>query len=313
MVEAMADPRKTVIGIGELLWDCFGDSKRPGGAPANVAFHAGQLGADGIVCSRVGDDDLGTQLVSYIEQRGLSARYIQRDPQHPTGTVTVNATRPDHPEYIIHEDVAWDHMTFDDTWPELLANASAVCFGTLAQRSPASRRAITQALDHATGALLVYDVNLRSPFWNRELIESSLHRADVVKLNIHEVSVLARLLAPDADSPGRLGEFLVRNYEVRLICVTRGAQGCVLISPDETVDVAGRRVTVADAVGAGDAFTAALVWGLLRKWEPRAVAGFANEVGALVASRHGAMPALRDEFATLQSAMDGGGDDTRRA
>ena len=293
----------TIIGLGELLWDCFGDSKRPGGAPANVAFHADQLGARGVICSRVGDDDLGRELVSYVAERGLSARYIQRDSEHPTGTVTVDATRPDHPTYVIHEEVAWDYMEFDDDWSDLFATCSAVCFGTLAQRSPVSRRAIRQALDRASDALLVYDVNLRRPFDEREWIESSLRKAHVVKLNTDEVSVLVRLFGVGSETPAALAELLLREYDVRIMCVTRGDHGCLVISRDETLDVPGRRVTVADAVGAGDAFTAAFVWGLLRAWPLGAVARFANEVGALVASRHGAMPSLAQELAALQARM----------
>lgn len=293
----------TIIGLGELLWDYFGESKRPGGAPANVAFHAGQLGARGIICSRVGSDDPGAELVSYVTSRGLSARYIQRDSEHPTGTVTVDASRPDHPTYVIHEGVAWDYMQFDDDWSEVFAEASAVCFGTLAQRCSASRRAIRQALDRASNALLVYDVNLRPPFDQHEWIVSSLRMAHVVKLNVDEVSVLARRFGLSSETPNRLAELLSRDYDVRIMCVTRGDEGCLVISPDEMLDVPGRHVTVADAVGAGDAFTAAFVYGLLRAWPLEAVARFANEVGALVASRHGAMPAIGEELAELRARL----------
>ena len=128
--------RPVVVGLGELLWDCFNDSRRPGGAPANVAFQAGQLGCRGVVCSRVGCDPPGDDLVDFLAGQDLATDWIERDAEHPTGTVTVDTTRVDHPEYTIHERVAWDHLEFDAALEDLMAGAAAVCFGTLAQRAP---------------------------------------------------------------------------------------------------------------------------------------------------------------------------------
>ncbi len=149
------------MGIGELLWDCFADSRRPGGAPANVAFHAKQLGHEGIICSRVGRDKMGTELLEYLERRGMEARQIQKDDLRPTGWVTVDTSRRDAPSYVIHEDVAWDYLEFAEELNSLMESASAVCFGTLAQRGACSRETIQHALEIATNAVIVYDVNLR--------------------------------------------------------------------------------------------------------------------------------------------------------
>jgi len=213
----------------------------------------------------------------------------------------VNATDAEHPSYIIHENVAWDYMVFDVVLEKAARAASAVCFGTLAQRAPSTRRAIEQCLSASESALLVYDVNLRPPWFTREIIEASLQRCDVVKLNDAEVPVLAGLFALPASRSGHFASALHDRYGIRIVCVTRGEDGCFVASKDTQVDVPGQQVDVVDAVGAGDAFTAAFVRGLLWSWPLDRVAQFANKVGALVASRPGAMPQLKQELADLMA------------
>ncbi|HPP54245.1 MAG TPA: PfkB family carbohydrate kinase, partial [Thermoguttaceae bacterium] len=191
-----SESRPVVIGLGELLWDVFPDGRRPGGAPANVAFHASQLGCEGVVVSRVGQDGLGEELLAYLAQQGISTRWIQRDQQHPTGTVTVQLNRNGQPQYTIHENVAWDYLEMEEGLKELMQTAAAVCFGTLAQRSHTSRRTIHQALAAAPKeCLIVYDVNLRRPFVRRDWVEESLVLAHIVKLTLEELHELADLLA----------------------------------------------------------------------------------------------------------------------
>ncbi|NUQ61765.1 MAG: carbohydrate kinase [Pirellulales bacterium] len=295
----MPDP-PIVVGLGELLWDVFPDLRRPGGAPANVAFQAGQLGCRGTICSRVGCDPLGDELVRFLSGQGLATDWVQRDPLHPTGTVTVDASRANHPTYVIHENVAWDHIALDRGLRQLISSASAVCFGTLAQRSATSRATIQEALTEVSRqCLIVYDVNLRQHWYDREWIESSLAKAHYVKLNTDEVTVLSDLLEIGAADHFLFAEAIRQRYQVDVVCVTRGAAGCVMFGDGETVDREGVAVKVADAVGAGDAFTAAWIYGRLQGWPLKAQAAFANEVGAMVASRPGAMPPLRHEFARL--------------
>jgi fructokinase len=292
--------RPVVVGLGELLWDVFPDLRRPGGAPANVAFQAEQLGCRGIVCSRVGRDALGDELLKFLSEQGLSTASIQRDPVHPTGTVTVDTRRADHPTYVIHENVAWDHLVLDEDLERLMGRASAVCFGTLAQRSPSSRAAIQDALMKVSRqCLIVYDVNLRQQWYDREWIELSLAKAHFAKLNTDEVNVLADLLEVGTADHLPFAEAIQVRYKVEVVCITRGAAGCVMAGPDQVVDHRGVAVKLADAVGAGDAFTAAWIYGRLHGWPLEAQAAFANEVGALVAGRPGAMPPLRDEFRAL--------------
>ena len=289
-----------VVGLGELLWDCFADTRRPGGAPANVAFQARQLGCQGIVCSRVGRDALGDELVGFLTAQGLSTEWVQRDAGHATGTVTVDTSRASHPSYVIHEDVAWDYLEADARLMDLMARSAAVCFGTLAQRGEQSRRAIHAALD-AVGpeCLVVYDVNLRQRWFDRSWIEPSLGKARIVKLNAEEACSLAGLLETGTADHVAFARAVQTRFRVPTVCITRAEHGCLLVSGEAVVDSPGVRVEVVDAVGAGDAFTAALIVGRLRGWSPEAQAAFANQVGALVAARPGAMPSLREEFAAL--------------
>jgi fructokinase len=296
---------RTVVGIGELLWDCFPDRRRPGGAPANVAFHAAQLGQRGLICSRIGDDDLGRALRDELHAHGLSTELIQLDERLPTGRVTVDTSDPASPSYVIHRDVAWDAIDFDASVEAVVRGAAAVCVGTLAQRSEVSRETILRCLEAAGEALRVYDVNLRPDGYRREWIEETLRRVHVVKLNDEEVTVLAPMLGA-ASEPEAFGRELIGSYGVELVCVTRAAAGCSMFTDAETVHAPGKRVTVADSVGAGDAFTAALITARLREWPLARTARLANDVGALVASRRGAMPDVKRECAELLAGNPAG-------
>ncbi len=293
------EKRDVVVGIGELLWDCFADSRRPGGAPANVAFHAKQLGHEGVVCSRVGRDELGTELLEYLERRGMETRQVQKDVRLPTGYVTIDSSRPDDPSYIIHEEVAWDYLEFDEALESLMETASAVCFGTLAQRHAKSRETIRRAVETATDAVIVYDVNLRQSWHQRNWIEDSLKASNIVKLNEDEMAVLSDMIGTRGRRDADLAHTVIDRYKLDMVCVTRAERGTSLYTSSGTVDEVGVNIEVADAVGAGDGFTAALISSRLRGWPLETTAWFANRVGALVASRQGAMPVLTEELGRL--------------
>jgi fructokinase len=295
-----------ILGLGELLWDVFPDSRRPGGAPANVAFHAGQLGGRGTVVSRVGRDPLGDELLAWIASEGLAVEAIQRDPHRPTSTVSVDLSRRDQPRYTIHENVAWDGLEFDETLAQLASRADAICFGSLAQRSPVSRETIQRVIRAAgPGCLIVFDVNLRQHYYDRAGIEASLAAARVVKLNSDEVAVLDQLLEIGAGDETAFARAVQQRFGPETVCVTRAERGSLLVGRNEAIEAPGVAVQVADAVGAGDAFTAALIVAQLRGWPLAAQAALANQVGAMVAARHGAMPRLREEFQTLLASFDG--------
>ncbi|QDV48552.1 carbohydrate kinase family protein [Gimesia fumaroli] len=293
-----------VIGLGELLWDCFGDERRPGGAPANVAFQANQLGCQGTVVTRVGQDELGTELLDFLKQQQLSTEYVQIDTTFPTGTVTVEFSDANDPQYTIHEQVAWDHLEFNDKLAELMKQAQAVCFGTLAQREADSRESIHECLAATSSdCLVVYDINLRQKYYDRDWIERSLSAAKIVKLNQDEVQVLSELLAISAEDLQIFAQHLQQVYGVDAVCITRGSEGCLIYADNQQYEIPGSPVEVADAVGAGDAFTAALISRRLLGWGWEQAALFANRVGGLVASQAGAMPVLRVEFERLSQEI----------
>ncbi len=279
----------------------------PGGAPANVAFQANQLGCQGMVVTRVGQDVLGTELLEFLQQQELSTEYVQEDESFPTGTVTVECTDANDPQYTIHEQVAWDHLAFNDALATLMQQARAVCFGTLAQREADSRETIHQCLA-ATKAdcLVVYDINLRQSYYDRKWIEQSLSAAKVVKLNQEESEVVSRLLEIKTSDLLQFARHLQKEYGVEAVCITRGAEGCLIFTEDQEYDIPGTPVNVADAVGAGDAFTAALISRRLAGWPWEKSAIFANRVGGLVASQTGAMPVLRAEFEQLGQEIQNG-------
>ena len=291
----------TVLGLGEILWDCFPDGRRPGGAPANQAFHANQLGAIGIVASRVGQDPLGDDLLKVLEERGLSTRLIQRDPELPTGTVTVELGPSGEPSYEIHEPVAWDRMELTPELDSLFGRLDAICFGTLAQRSEPSRRCIQQVLDRAGEAIRLYDVNLRQNFFTPEILRQSLERANMVKLNEREAESLPQILSLGVRGAADLARWLHDEFGTSLLCITRSEQGCLLAEPGRVVEIPGVPADVKDTVGAGDAFTAALLTTLLDGWPLEHAGLFANEVGSLVASSAGAMPRLDNKLEELRA------------
>ena len=292
----------TVVGIGELLWDIFPDGRRElGGAVANLAYHASLLGDRGVLASRVGCDAGGNDLVARLRALGVDGRYLQRDADHPTGTVDV-ALNHGAPSYTIHERVAFDFPQLDRGWRELAARTDAVTFGTLAQRTPDAARAIRAFVAACPPhCVRLFDVNLRQRFWSAELLDASLAAATAVKLNDDELPrVAAALGMPGAGEPAMLAA-LVERYRLRVGCLTRGARGCLLVGASggagrgraaSTAEQPGISVPVADTVGAGDAFAAALLYHVLRGGNLQRTAVAANRYAAFVATRRGATPAV---------------------
>jgi fructokinase len=288
-----------VVGIGEVLWDMLPGGKQLGGAPANFAYHANALGARGVVVSRVGGDDAGREILRRLESLGLDARYVATDPAHPTGRVDVRLDDRGVPDYVIARNAAWDFIRAGPDLVDLAARADAVCFGTLAQRSPASRDAVRAFVDATRPSCLrVFDVNLRQSYFDRETVHGGLLASDVLKLNDAELPVLAGLLGIGGEGGDALREVLLK-YDLRLIAFTRGPNGSVLYTRDRTSDHPGSPPgAIADTVGAGDAFTAALVAGLLEGQDLDRINASANRLAGYVCSRPGATPPIPAEFRT---------------
>jgi fructokinase len=284
-----------VIGIGEVLWDMLPTGKQMGGAPANFAFHARQMGADGSIISRVGDDALGRDIIERLFALGVPTCSVSLDAAHPTGTVEVELAADGQPRYIINEDVAWDYLAPQDhDHPE---EADAICFGTLAQRSERSRAAIRSLLSSAKpGALRIFDVNLRQHFYSREVLVSSLQLTNVLKLNDAELPILADLLELRSHEPKEQLRELAERHALKLIAYTRGANGSWIYDGKDWSERPGIRADVKDTIGAGDAFTAAVTVGMLLGWPIDHISEVANRVAAFVCSQEGGTPQLPDEL-----------------
>jgi len=284
-------PKYTVVGIGELLWDVFRSGKQLGGAPANFAYVTSVLGDCGVVASRMGSDELGDEAKRKLTELGLECEYVQQDPQHATGTVRVWVDAGGQPKFEITESVAWDFLAWTEQYEDLAAQTDAVCFGSLAQRSSESRNTIVRFLNAIPGeACIVFDVNLRQHFFSAENIRNSLQLADIVKLNHEELPRVMELAGLGNAEMHAAMEYLFDNFDLSLICVTRGEKGSVLRTRDTMDEHPGVKIHVKDTVGAGDAFTAGLVHCYLRRTSLKIMNEVANQMGAWVASNVGATP-----------------------
>ena len=286
--------RPVIVGFGELLWDLLPTGAQLGGAPGNFAYHAHALGAESFIYSAVGDDDLGRRAMSQLSAKGLSTRCISQITTHPTGTVHVALNASGQPGYTIIEDVAWDMIPESTGSLELAGRADAVCYGSLAQRSPVSRTTLRRLLA-ATRAdcLRVFDINLRPPHFTREIVLDSLASATIFKLNDEELPQLAVMLGCATDEAS-LFAHLFGCYPLQTIALTRGAQGATLVTREQRHDLPGQPPDrLADTIGAGDCFTAALVSNLLAGHCLQESGTRAIRHASYVCSQSGAMPEMK--------------------
>jgi fructokinase len=290
-----AEPFK-IVGIGELLWDLLSAGKQLGGAPANFAYITTLLGDQGIAASRVGGDELGDKAILRLSQLGVSTNFIQRDTNHPTGKVNVKLDSTGQPSFEICAPVAWDFLEWTPQWQKLAEQADAICFGSLAQRSAISQSTIGCFLDATRpDALRIFDVNLRQNFYTQEILSNSIERARIAKLNHDEVPRVMQLFGLEHRDHESSAQRLLSLYNLELVCVTRGPAGSLLVGKDSGCQHAGFPVKVRDTIGAGDAFTAALVHEFLRRSSLDHMNAVANRIGAWVASEAGAMPVLKPD------------------
>ncbi len=286
----MSNPNPTILSIGELLWDILPDDRQLGGAPTNFACHIANLGARSILMTRVGQDDAGLEAIRSLNKCGVDTCLIQQDETKPTGTAGVLLAPDGEPQFEIHQDVAWDFLAFEETAQRIIPHVDAIGFGTLAQRSPLARNAIESLLSSVgTNTLRILDINLRSPYWNRDVIENSLLFATVLKLSEQELFSVADLFGIAGDAKFQMSA-LADQFELHLVALTRGANGSLLYAAGQWAEHPGLTVTVRDAVGAGDAFTAALTLGLLRGEPLEQISRDANELAAYVCTQPGATP-----------------------
>lgn len=297
----MEKDTRFVVGLGEVLWDQFLKEGKPsrkdrnlGGAPANFAYHAAQFGHSGLVVSAIGLDRDGDDILSELEAHALPC-HLDRVP-FPTGTVDADITDPNTPVYTIHTRSAWSHIPFTDELREIAAHTKAVCFGTLAQWGRDSRRTIRLFLDSCgPDCLKVYDINLRQSYYRKTTIRESLRRADILKLNEEELSVLAGLLGYKPAGEETLCRRLMKAYGLQMVILTKGINGSWVFWKGGRSCQSTPRVKVASAVGAGDAFTGAFIGTYLNGSPIPDAHAAAVTHSAFVCTRKGAMPERKKE------------------
>lgn len=281
-----------IIGIGEIVWDMLPQGKQLGGAPLNFAFFAKELGAEAYAISAIGKDVLGDETLEKAKATGVDISLVQRN-SLPTSRVLVTLDGNGIPQYEIVEGVAWDAIECGDQEKALVSDADVICWGSLAQRSEGSRKSVLAMIDAAKEECIkVFDINIRQHFYNREIIEASLERADILKLNEDELPLVAELFGLNG-STTEVIESLIARYSLRYVVLTCGAAFSEVYDATGVVShIATPKVEVADTVGAGDSFTATFVTLLLQQRPVTEAHAKAVEVSAFVCTQHGAIAPL---------------------
>ncbi len=286
-----------IAGLGEVLWDMLPEGKKLGGAPANFAYHIAQFGFESTVLSAVGTDALGDEALAILRGKGLAGE-IERV-AYPTGTVQVTLDEAGIPRYDIREQAAWDHIPFTARVEALARHTRCVCFGSLAQRSPVSHATIGRFLDtmpDGADRYKVFDINLRQHFYSKEVIEASLRRCNVLKINDEELLLIEQMFGLDTGDADRTCRTLTERHGLRMLILTCGTAGSYVFSGDEVSFLETPTVKVADTVGAGDSFTATFCASLLGGLPLREAHRLAVDVSAYVCTQAGAMPELPGEL-----------------
>ena len=285
--------KQLVIGMGEVLWDVLPEGKKLGGAPCNFAYHVSQFGLDSCAVSAIGDDPLGHEIIANLDEKKV--RYHIDIVPYPTGTVQVELDQDGVPQYEIKENVAWDNIPYTAPLERLAEQTRAVCFGSLAQRNVVSRNTINRFLDampDTNDALVVFDVNLRQGFYNKEILCNSMERCNILKINDEELVTVSRLFGyPGIDLQDKCW-ILLGKYNLKMLILTCGINGSYVFTPGNVSFQPTPTVEVADTVGAGDSFTAAFIASILKGKSVADAHRKAVEVSAYVCTQNGAMPVL---------------------
>ena len=288
---------KIVVGMGEALWDVLPEGKKIGGAPANFAYHVSQFGLPSCVVSAIGDDALGKEIIENFTSKGLD-QLIAEVP-YPTGTVQVEIDQTGIPLYDIKENVAWDNIPYTEHLDALAKRTKAVCFGSLAQRNVVSRETINHFLDTMPkddDSLIVFDVNLRQGFYNKEILCKSMQNCNILKINDEELITVSRMFGyPGIDLQDKCW-ILLGKYNLKMLILTCGINGSYVFTPGNVSFQPTPKVEVADTVGAGDSFTAAFIASILKVKSVTEAHSIAVKTSAYVCTQKGAMPILPPEY-----------------
>ncbi|EPR71018.1 carbohydrate kinase family protein [Cyclobacterium qasimii] len=283
---------KKIICFGEMLWDVFPKESIAGGAPMNVALHLQHLGLDVKMISKVGDDKPGRKLLAFTEKYGLNHDLIQVDKEFPTGSVLVDNQDKENIKYEIVKPVAWDHIQWSEEIDKAARNVDAIVFGSLAARNEESMETLFKLLE--APALKILDINLRPPYYTADLLDRLMTKADILKINEDELTLLADFYDLPSQMEAAL-EKLSELFSFELVCITLGSKGAAIYQDGEFINHPGYPVEVQDTVGSGDAFLAGFISKYLAKESPEKILDFACALGALVATFNGGTPQYKDE------------------
>jgi fructokinase len=291
-----------IICYGEVLWDLLPSGKIAGGAPMNVAYQTNNLGMQSKMISRVGADALGHELLTFLQNKGVSTDWVQTDLELPTGVVNVQLDDKGMPQYEIVQPAAWDQIELTEHMPETVRKADALVFGSLSCRSERSKLTLLALLDYAT--LRVFDVNLRAPFYSLELLETLLFKANIVKVNDQELAILASWYGMEGDEATQMTALRQKFGFARLI-VTRGELGAACLSNAGYFSIPGVSVQVQDTIGSGDAFLSGYLNQYFAGASDQECLQFANALGALTATKAGGTPEITaEEISSLKKQID---------
>lgn len=284
--------------FGEVLWDVLPTSRQAGGAPMNVAADLRNFGVNAQLISRVGDDELGVEMLQFLTSKGLPTDLIQIGRTHLTGVAKANISDANEVTYKIVQPVAWDYIQPEPQLVETVRQSDLFVYGSLAARSPLTRETLLDLL--AVARRKVFDVNLRAPHYERSLIEELLRQADIAKLNEHELIELSEWYGYEPNLH-RAMDLLRERYQLETLCVTLGEAGAVLLDSNGFTTQSGFEIDVEDTIGSGDAFLAAFLYKMTQQESPGQILEFACATGAYVATQRGATPAFTEE--TIVSAI----------
>ena len=283
-----------VVGIGEVLWDVFPGGKQLGGAPANFVYHVTRFGCQGLLVSAVGKNDAyGNEICAALEERKI--RSVIEKSDYPTGRVQVSLDKFGIPEYDIVKDVAWDNIVFTEELESIAQKTVAVCFGSLAQRNPVSRKTIMKFVDavpDTPATYKIFDINLRQNFYDKEILEYSMKRCNILKINEEELLKLRDLFYDKSMPDYEVCNKLKQDFSLKYLILTRGAENSFVYADDKIIFRDTPKVDVVDTVGAGDSFTAAFVASLLNGADAETAHTVAVETSAYVCTQKGAMPEM---------------------
>jgi fructokinase len=278
------------VAYGEVLWDVFDNEKKIGGAPLNVALRMKTLGCDVAMISCVGKDNDGEAIINQVKNLGLETDAIMQSESFPTGLVNVTLNERGSATYEIAYPSAWDKIVLNDFAKKTVAEADVLIYGSLVCRDEVSRKSLEELLQ--TKVYKVFDVNLRKPHYSHEILEQLMHSANFIKFNDEELLEIAEAMHSPFTGLEENMHFVAEKTNVTAMCVTKGKHGALLMWEGKLYDNSGYPVEVADTVGAGDSFLAALITSLLTGKEPQTAIDFACAVGALVAEAPGANPVI---------------------